>query len=85
MFVTVRAADRLPQARGSTAGHLFCHAVRAMDDVRAELQSAEDEARQQAASLRQRARRLRLRGFPGLADELEADGFSDDETIPRIF
>src|SRR5881398_1113097 len=46
--------------------------LRAMDDVRAELQAAEDEARQQAASLRQQARRLRLRGFGNLADELEA-------------
>ena len=44
----------------------------AMDDVRTELQAAEEEARQQATSLRQRARRLRLRGFGDLADELEA-------------
>ena len=44
----------------------------AMDDVRAKLQAAEEEARQQATSLRQRARRLRLRGFGDLADELEA-------------
>ena len=46
--------------------------LRAMDDVRAELEAAEDEVRQQAARLRQRARALRLRGFKGLAYELEA-------------
>jgi len=43
-----------------------------MDDVRTELEAAEEEARQQAASLRQRARALRLRGFTGLSYELEA-------------
>ena len=56
----------------------------AMDDVRAELQAAEDEARQQAASLRQRARRLRLRGFGGLADELEAHAVALHETANVI-
>src|SRR5207247_10300781 len=56
----------------------------AMDDVRAELQAAEDEARQQAASLRQRARRLRLRGFGNLADELEAHAVALHETADTI-
>src|SRR2546425_10427188 len=56
----------------------------AMDDVRAELQAAEDEARQQAASLRQRARRLRLRGFGNLADELEAHAVALHETADSI-
>ena len=56
----------------------------AMDDVRAELQAAEDEARQQAASLRQRARRLHLRGFGNLADELEAHAVALHETADAI-
>jgi hypothetical protein len=56
----------------------------AMDDVRAELQAAEDEARHQAASLRQRARRLRLRGFGELADELEAHAVAIQETADAI-
>jgi len=56
----------------------------AMYDVRAELQVAEDEARQQAASLRQRARRLRLRGFGNLADELEAHAVALHETADSI-
>jgi len=56
----------------------------AMDDVRAELQVAEDEARQQAASLRQRARRLRLHGFGNLADELEAHAVALHETADSI-
>ncbi len=55
-----------------------------MDDVRAELQAAEDEARHQAASLRQRARRLRLRGFGDLADELEAHAVALHETADVI-
>jgi len=58
--------------------------LRAMDDVRAELQAAEDEVRQQAASLRQRARRLRLRGFGNLADELEAHAVALHETADAI-
>jgi hypothetical protein len=56
----------------------------AMDDVRAELQVAEEEARQQAASLRQRARRLRLRGFEDLADELDAHAGALLETADAI-
>ncbi len=52
----------------------------AMDDAGAELQSAEDEARHRAASLRQRARRPRLRGFGELADELEAHAVALQET-----
>jgi hypothetical protein len=56
----------------------------AMDDVRAELQAAEEEARQQAASLRQRAWRLRLRGFGDLADELEAHAVALHETADAI-
>jgi len=55
-----------------------------MDDVRAELQAAEDEARHQEASLRQRARRLRLRGFGDLADELEAHAAGLHETADVI-
>ena len=55
-----------------------------MDDVRAELQAAEDEARQQAAVLRQRARGLRLRGFRELADELEAHAVAIHETADAI-
>jgi hypothetical protein len=55
-----------------------------MDDVRAELQGAEDDARQQAASLRQRARRLRVRGFGELADELEAHAVALHETAGAI-
>ena len=47
-------------------------------------EAAEDEARQQAASLRQRARRLRLRGFGGLADELEAHAVALHETADSI-
>ena len=43
-----------------------------------------DEARQQAASLRQRARRLRLRGFGGRADELEAHAVALHETADAI-
>ncbi len=58
--------------------------LRAMDDVRAELQAAEEEARQQAASLRQRARRLRLRGFADLADELESHAAALQETADAI-
>jgi hypothetical protein len=57
--------------------------LHAMDDVRAELQSAEEEARQQAASLRQRARR-RLRGFEDLADELDAHAGALLETADVI-
>jgi hypothetical protein len=57
---------------------------RTMDDARAELQAAEEEARQQAASLRQRARRLRLRGFGDLADELEAHAVGLQETADAI-
>jgi len=45
---------------------------------------AEDEARQQAASLRQRARRLRLRAFGNLADELEAHAVALHETADAI-
>jgi hypothetical protein len=56
----------------------------AMEDVRAELQAAEEEARQQAASLRQRARRLRLRGFEDLADELDAHAGALLETADAI-
>src|SRR5207253_1632639 len=56
----------------------------AMDDVRAELQAAEEEARQQATSLRQRARRLRLRGFGELADELEAHAVALHETANAV-
>ena len=56
----------------------------AMDDVRAELQAAEDEVRQQAASLRQRARRVRLCGFGNLADELEAHAVALHETADAI-
>ncbi len=56
----------------------------AMDDARAELQAAEGEARQHAASLRQRARRLRLRGFGNLADELEAHAVALHETADAI-
>jgi len=55
-----------------------------MDDVRPELQAAEDEARQQAASLRQRARRLRLRGFGDLADELDAHAAAVHDTADAI-
>jgi hypothetical protein len=55
-----------------------------MDDVRAELQAAEEEARQQAASLRQRARRLRLRGFADIADELEAHAVGLQESADAI-
>jgi hypothetical protein len=55
-----------------------------MDDVRAELQAAEEETRQQAASLRQRARRLRLRGFEDLADELDAHAGALLETADAI-
>jgi hypothetical protein len=55
-----------------------------MDDGRAELQAAEEEARQQAASLRQRARRLRLRGFGDIADELEAHAVALHETADAI-
>jgi hypothetical protein len=58
--------------------------LRAMDDVRAELQAAEEEARQQAASLRQRARRLRLRVFGDLADELDAHAGALLETADAI-
>jgi hypothetical protein len=49
----------------------------AIDDVRAELQAAEDEARQQA-------RRLRLRRFGGLADELETHAVALHETADAI-
>ncbi len=59
----------------------------AMDDVRAELQelqAAEDEVRHQASTLRQRARRLRLRGFVSLADELEAHAVALQETADAI-
>ncbi len=55
-----------------------------MDDVRAELQAAEDEVRLQAASLRQRARRLRLRGSADLAEELEAHAVALQETADAI-
>jgi hypothetical protein len=55
-----------------------------MDDVRAELQAAEEEARQQAARLRQRARRLRLRSFADLAGELEAHAVALTETADAI-
>jgi tRNA(Ile)-lysidine synthase TilS/MesJ len=55
-----------------------------MDDARAELQAAEEEARQQAMSLRQRARRLRLRGFGEIADELEAHAVVLQETADAI-
>ena len=58
--------------------------LRVMDDVQAELQAAEEEARQQAASLRQRARRLRLRGFGDIADELEAHAVALHETADAI-
>ena len=56
----------------------------AMDDARGELEAAEDEARQDAASLRQRSRRLRLRGFGQLADELEAHAVALTETADAI-
>jgi hypothetical protein len=52
--------------------------------VRAELQAAEEEARQQAASLRQRARRLRLRNFVDLADELDAHAAALNKTADAI-
>ena len=55
-----------------------------MNDVRAELQAAEEEARQQAASLRQRARRLRLRSFGDFADELEMHAMALHETADAI-
>jgi hypothetical protein len=55
-----------------------------MDDTRAELQAAEDEARQQAANLRQRARRIRLRGFADLAEELESHAIGLQETADAI-
>jgi len=55
-----------------------------MDDVRAELQAAEDEVRQQATNLRQRARPLRLRGFRDLADELDAHAAALQETADTI-
>jgi hypothetical protein len=55
-----------------------------MDDVRGELLDAEDEARQQAATLRQRARRLRVRGFVELAGELEAHALALHETADAI-
>jgi hypothetical protein len=55
-----------------------------MDDVHAELQAAEEEARQQATSLRQRARRLRLRGFGDIADELESHAVGLQETADAI-
>jgi hypothetical protein len=55
-----------------------------MDDVQAELLAAEDEARHQAASLRQRARRLRVRGFVELAAELEAHAAALHDTAAAI-
>ena len=55
-----------------------------MNDMRAELEAAEYEARQQAATLRQRARRLRPRGFDNLADELEAHAAALYETADTI-
>jgi 3-oxoacyl-(acyl-carrier-protein) synthase len=77
--------DGFPSKPLSTAGHLFCHPPPpGMEDVRAELQEAEEEARQQAVSLRQRARRLRLRGFGDLADELEAHAAALHETANAI-
>src|SRR5262249_2568942 len=64
--------------------HAFWHARRAMDDVRVELLGAEDEVRQQAASLRQRARRLRVRGFVELAAQLDAHAAALQETADAI-
>jgi hypothetical protein len=72
------------RARPSRLGVSSAMLRPAMDDVRAELQAAEEEARQQAASLRQRARRLRLRGFVDLADELDAHAAALNETADAI-
>jgi hypothetical protein len=55
-----------------------------VDDVRTELQVTEDEVRHQAASLRQRARALELRGFRDLAQELEAHAVVLLETADAI-
>jgi hypothetical protein len=58
--------------------------IPAMDDARAELHTTEDEVRQQAAKLRQRARALRLRGFGDVADELEAHATALHQTADVI-
>ncbi len=76
--------DRPPRGRRSQPGASSAMLRAAMDDVRTELQAAEDEARQQAANLRQRGRRLRLRGFGVLADELEAHAVALHETADTL-
>ena len=67
----------------STAGRLFCHGPH--DGRRpGGVTGGGRRPRQQAASLRQRARRLRLRGFGDVADELEAHAVALQETADAI-